>query len=893
MQHGQERVTANRVESPIDQLTLSRLAVPVPPPVAVERARLFDLVDNGVRGPLTLVSAPAGTGKTVAVSGWVASGRAPGPVVWISLGEDTDAARLRALLAEAVYRAHLFDRDSLPEPGGAFPDAFLTAFAAGLAGSPDPVILILDCPVDLPQDAASEVHELVAASAGQLRLVTLTRADPLLPLHLYRLNESLVEIRIADLAFTADEAQQLLGRRGVTTPRDVVDIVVARTRGWAAGLVMASMTLAHSDDVRQAVRQIDGATGPVAEYLVAEVLSALTPSTRSLLLSTSVVAWLRPGLIEALAGPQAGRALAMLTRGNAFLEELPGTPGWYRYHPLFRELLSAQLAEEAPEEATRLHLIAASWLAGQGLILDAVRAALATGAWDEAASIVVEELAVAQLLPRYGDGRLRALVRALPPTAMSTAALLVRAALAFSERRYRVCADLLEHARRRGGGAVQPSRAEAVTLAALSAVCAGGSRAPVEAVMAAVGQARALLEVHDHSAGHAELVLLVEDAAADVLFREGRFAEAAEACRTAVSVADGEFAVEQTNCIGRLAFIAAWSGHCRRAVRLAERANGLQKSAHLSPATCSPLPEVALAWAYTETGEMARAEQHAATADHVAKDATAASGAGVARVADAIVRSRIRRSQGDLSGARAALQEGGRPVDGAPAWVTDQVVVEEALAHLLEGRPRRALELPDSLSGTVRDAARLVRTEAELLCVDAPAPVAVRDNWAGDDLALRVQKTLLSALYHARRGNERSCFEAIERALRLAAPEHLRRPFQDAPEPVRRALSNRRDLTARHPWLLGNEPDPRTRTRVTAPDPVDGGAPLVEPLTDKEREVLGLLAQLLTTEETAAAMFVSVNTIRTHVRNILRKMGVTARNQAIRRGRDLGILPAM
>jgi LuxR family maltose regulon positive regulatory protein len=92
--------------------------------------------------------------------------------------------------------------------------------------------------------------------------------------------------------------------------------------------------------------------------------------------------------------------------------------------------------------------------------------------------------------------------------------------------------------------------------------------------------------------------------------------------------------------------------------------------------------------------------------------------------------------------------------------------------------------------------------------------------------------------------------------------------------------------------LLGNEPGPRTRARVAAPDPADGGAPLVEPLTAKEREVLGLLAQLLTTEETAAAMFVSVNTIRTHVRNILRKLGVTARNQAIRRGRDLGILPA-
>jgi LuxR family maltose regulon positive regulatory protein len=220
------------------------------------------------------------------------------------------------------------------------------------------------------------------------------------------------------------------------------------------------------------------------------------------------------------------------------------------------------------------------------------------------------------------------------------------------------------------------------------------------------------------------------------------------------------------------------------------------------------------------------------------------------------------------------------------------MVVEQAVVHLLEGEPRRVLDLPRSLSRSVREVASIVRTEAELLSVDREVPAAARTATPGDDLSIRVRKSLLDALFHARRGNERAFGEAIERALRMAAPEHLRRPFKEAPEPIRKALATRSDLTARHPWLADAESGSSRARPAPGSSGADGdSSSLIEPLTGKELEVLGLLAQLLTTEETAAAMFVSVNTVRTHVRNILRKMGVARRHQAIRRAWDLGILP--
>jgi len=216
----------------------SRTESPELPDVVVDRARLLDMLDRGARGSLTVVSAPAGTGKTVVVTQWLASRHLPGPLIWISLAQDADATQLWARLASAVRHAPSLDANDVPDPSAGFDD-FLTHLASAIAASPEPVVLILDCLQELPVDAAGDLHELLVASVGRLRLITLSRAEPQLPLHLYRLNESLIEIRTADLAFTGAEASELLKVRGFSFPPDVVDELLVRTRGWVTGVLAA------------------------------------------------------------------------------------------------------------------------------------------------------------------------------------------------------------------------------------------------------------------------------------------------------------------------------------------------------------------------------------------------------------------------------------------------------------------------------------------------------------------------------------------------------------------------------------------------------------------------------------------------------------------------------
>jgi LuxR family maltose regulon positive regulatory protein len=873
------------------------ICLPIPPRLprtAVVRDRLVDMIDQGASGPLTLVSAPAGTGKTTAVATWVASGRREGPILWMSLGEDAHASRLWPALCEGLYRNGLLSPDALA--GFTTDDEALAAIAFSLSDSLMPITLVLDCAAELPEDTANRMHRLVTGSAGRLHLIILTRADPLLPLHLYRLNQSVVEIRIADLAFTVAEANDLLMRRRVTLPRDIVEELVARTRGWAAGLVMSSMSLAHARDPGAAVRRIGGASGRIAEYLLTEVLAMQTPPARELLLRTSVVDCVEPGLAEALAGPDASRSLAFLARGNVFVEEVPDVSGSYKYHPLFRELLVAQLTCEAPELATQLHLAAAMWFADEGLIEKAVRTAIAADGWDHAAGIVVDKLALGTLLLSSGAGLLREVFIALPGTATSTAAELVRAALALAKGDYRACHAYLDAARPRPDASTSAWPAAALGIGLLDAVCLASTSADPQRLLEAATAARTLLHEEGRAAAHPELVVLVESATAQALFHEGRFAEAAEAATAATSVTVPGLDAQQVTCLGRLAFIAAWSGHCRRAIQLARRANAATAHAPPPNAGSSALADVALAWAYTDTRELRQASQYVSAAEQAAGDPLPPSDAELVKTTSAIVRSRIQRARRDLPRARATLDGCRLPDTAGRTWVAEALVVEHAAIELLAGAPHRALEIPTCTSAPVRDAASMVRAEAQLLCSDAPAPVAMPEDMAKGDLSLRVHGLLLDALYHAQLGDDPSCEEALERALRLAAPEHLRRPFREAPEPVRRALSRHRDLAARHRWLFvdqggGRKPNAQGARGQVTPNAPRAVPELTEQLTDKELEVLGLLAQLLTTEETAAAMFISVNTVRTHVRNILRKLGVRGRNQAIRRARDLGILP--
>ena len=411
--------------------------VPAQPTVGVPRPRLEVLLDAGTLGPLTLVSSPAGTGKTVLVSSWAAGSGASRRVVWVSLRDTTvGPGSFWQLVVAGLDRRGI----GLPAVLPVGPDASYLSYATSIAEAVRtetlPVILVLDCHGVLTSEVTDGLDELLQCAGDQLRLVMLTREDPLLPLHRYRLAGDLTELRMADLAFTRDEAVALLSGLGVRLSERATDAVIGRTQGWAAGLRMAAMSLVHRADREAAASKFAGDTGTVAEYLLAEVLDAQPPGVRALLLETSIVDVLRPGLASALAGPHADRAMSFLVRGNVFLEELPERVGCYRYHDLFRQLLRAQLAYESPVRWVELHKVAAAWFAAHDLVADAARHAALVDDWELAARYIVDDLALVSILTgRPSDGLHDVLAR-LPRSADGTAVQVVTAARAL------VCGDL-------------------------------------------------------------------------------------------------------------------------------------------------------------------------------------------------------------------------------------------------------------------------------------------------------------------------------------------------------------------------------------------------------------------------------------------------------------------
>jgi LuxR family transcriptional regulator, maltose regulon positive regulatory protein len=882
-----------------DPLLATKFSVPEPPPGVVVRTRLLDLLRAGTQRPLTLVSAPAGAGKTVLVSSWAARGDLPGPLTWITLEDgDNRPGVFWAYVVEGLRRSGLgLPKLGAPARSDSVDRAFVGRLADCLTAAPQPVVLVLDS-VDHFSDpaVADDLQFLLQHASSHLRVVLMTRVDPLLPLRRYRLDGVVTEIRVQDLAFTTAEASALLGRGGVPLSEPAIAALTRRTEGWAAGLRFAALALSRQPDPEQAALELSGDVGNIAEYLLAEVLDTQPADVRDLLLRTSVVELLRPGLIEALSGRRHGpRMLEALVHANAFVRPVPDAPGCYRYDPLFRELLRAQLADESPEAPARLHHIAARWMAAHDLLGGAVAHATVAGAWSEAADYVVRDLAIGRFLAGRDSGRLAELFARLPSDTPGPSASVIRAAQAAADRDLARCRRHLAEARQALGDA-PPGRARStlLTIATLELACARAQAAP-HAGLASATQAQALLgnQADERTAAPADLRALVLADKASLLLWRGDV-EAAEGALT-----DGVHTAEAAgcepvlaDCLGQLAVIDALRGRLRRAAEHAERAVTVAEASGTPPADRPAAAEVALAWMRTDVGDLAAAREHVTTASVVADrggDPMLASILG-------LVRGRLHRLGGDRQDARRAVAETRVRARGLqlPTWLDHRLrILELALTDAGE-RAEPVLNTVEGLG--LPEARRMIprpRSSREELPAGEEPPVIARPAEA--PLDFRVGHLLHEVSRSVEQGDSRRAKVALERALRLAAPERLRRPFLEAPGGVRRLLDHDHGLTERHRWLRLRGPDAQTGRRIpartrTRQDPGRDGSPVIEPLTAKEREVLGHLAELLTTEEIAGVMFVSVNTVRTHVRSILRKLSVSRRNEAVRRARELRLI---
>ena len=407
-----------------DPLLATKLYIPPPRARLVARPDLLARLDAGLAGPLTLIAAPAGAGKTTLLGAWHAA-HPDRPLAWVALDAgDNDPVRFwRYVLAALQGRqpglgAYTQTLLELPRPPA--PETLLAGLINELAALDHPLILVLD---DYHVITAPVIEQSLAYLLDHLpptlRLVLATRTDPDLPLARLRARGQVVELHLADLRFSADEAGRFLNDvLGLGLPPGAVATLAERTEGWPAGLQLAGLSLQGRADSASFIGALGGQDRFIADYLVEEVLARLPEADRAFLLATSVLDRLSGPLSDALTGGDDGQAtLERLERANLFLIPLDNDRRWYRYHHLFADLLRHQLARTRPALVPVLHRRASAWYDEQGLLREAVPHALAAADIEHAADLI--ERQAQALLMRSELVTLRGWLDALPPPVLA------------------------------------------------------------------------------------------------------------------------------------------------------------------------------------------------------------------------------------------------------------------------------------------------------------------------------------------------------------------------------------------------------------------------------------------------------------------------------------------
>ncbi|MGA3153136.1 MAG: LuxR C-terminal-related transcriptional regulator [Streptosporangiaceae bacterium] len=881
-----------------DPVLLSKITVPVLPGWAIPRQRIDALIAEGARGPLTLITGPPGAGKTMAITSWVGASADRGGVAWIALDEyDNRPHVFWSYVVAALRRAGITvpRAGAEAERGHAVGHEFLLRLASSLASLAQPVVLVIeDFHLLTDTDIMDGLTYVLRNAAPSLRLVISSRVQPLLPLHRYRLNGELTEIRAQDLAFSVRESSLLMEQLGIELSAQALECLTERTEGWAAGIRLAAITLDGHPDPEQFIKELGAEDSAVTGYLVDEVLNAQPASRRDFLLRTSILDRVSAGLAIELAGDeQAAGVLPALAVANAFVQ--PVGHGWYRYHPLFADILRLKLRRESPGQLPDLHRRAAGWYLRNGRLAEAVRHAAAAGDWQLAARMVLDALAIGQLIEPRGSRSLAEEFRHLPPDRSDTGPQLwlVAAAMDLSRGAESTRTASLEVAEGILGRLPADDQIPARLAAALIRIALGRRSGDLDAVITASARAEALLgEIPErvlglHPAIRAQVLLARGTAElwlGDLDQAAATFGTGAAAAIAADSLHD------RRECLGQLALAEVLRGRLGLAAQLAEEAVRPGESGdeeHSEPVVAAA--RAALAWVHLERNEFRPAHDELALADAALRiRPDKLTGATATMVA-----AQCRLAEGH-AGASLELVSRARQGWVPPRWLERMLTILEVRACAETGNVQAAVA-----------AAR--RDESQSV---SGAPVALAYAWlaAGDYQAVR--RALATAAAAARDKDEQLSLDewlidarlsygggdvlrgrrALGRALQLARPERVRLPFAMERAWLRPVLRRDPDLARSYRELL--EPDLLTPARPVASPPASPQQPplIVDQLSEREREVLVRLSGMLSTAEIAAEMYISVNTVKTHLKSIYRKLSADHRGEAVRRARQLKLI---
>jgi LuxR family transcriptional regulator, maltose regulon positive regulatory protein len=849
------------------------------PRSAIERPRLLSTLDEGADARLTLVTGPAGSGKTVLLSSWGATRRA---TTLIRVGsEDWTVAGLWAKLAGALPPSDAATSRPVPRTPEAVVEQ-LVERAGRQAGRRARTLVLDDFHLADSPDVRATLDLLLQADRAP-RLVVGSKVAPWLSLERLRLAGALKEVRGADLQFTLEEAERLLAEDGIALSPEALQSLWTRTEGWAAGLRLAALSLADRPNPDVAAAMFSGEDTAVASYLVEEVLQGQGSEARELLLATAVLDQVSAPLANALAGRgDAAMILDGLADANALVVPLDRRGEWFRYHPLLRDLLRSRLARRGPAHVARQHRRAATWFMERDRPLDALHHAVRAGDWDCVTGILAS---CWMQLRAAGHGPiLDGVLAAVPPSVVEARP---EAALVAAARR-------LDHG--------DPAAADAflATAVHLRHRLHGSRRARFAGELSVVRLMRAGRD-GDLESGLRSLPAIL------ALGRSGspRWREVAALAH--IEIARVEVAVGAEGCERRLRIAELLAGDGGAMPQLAVEAQGQRAWRHAldgklraarvaaGPASTNELQRpasalLASALVAAESGDLRDAAEQLSAARR------AAAGGGVQpgrlrRLEIAFVEARVALAadRAEAEAACAALRaelDGWLPGRclwglGRTAAVELQVMLgraDEALADLQAQRgPGAVLAVGRiaALLGTDRAGQALIHGRRVIACAALPLPSAV-SAWA------------LTAVAAEREGDPGLAQRYGERALELAEAEGLRLSLAavgDGLDPILRRLL--RSGTA-HRSLIGEVIE---LTRLLGP----GARPVVEgdePLTNRELAVLRYLPTLLSTTEIAAELFVSVNTVKSHLKRVYRKLGVSSRRTAVEHARDQGLIAA-
>ena len=862
-----------------DLLQRARLAVPRLTQAHLHRERLLSAL-SGATAPFVLVSAPAGSGKTSLAAEWAASPQGPRRLVWVTC-QDGDADPWSDVLAglgrSAPSRA---TRAAVPADNGA---AALRRFLEEPDPSPEPWTVLLDGYQLTSLEAAHDLDLLLRAADGRLRLVLLTRVDPVLPLHRYRLNGDVVELRGSDLAFTDGEAAALLGSCGVRLSGPEVHALNHRLAGWAAGLRFAVPVMAGHPAPHELVSTAVTYNGDINAYLVEEVLDAQPPRVRELLMATCVPDTVSPELLEELTGEPAVPSTLALTRANVFMETLPGGSSFLRYPPFFRDLVRAQLAYESPERLAELHRVVAAWYARQDMWDDVVTHLAGARDWDGVAGILVGRLLLGRLLCEEPDGPLRSVTSPFRRVAsgLGPEVDLVAAAVALLDDDRERFAVRLAAAKRADG-----SDAVAVTAAVLEAWVASGAADPQTAAGLSVRGKDVWREYGGFTSQVTgdDLAAVLTLSRARTAMRHGASDEATALLEQTLAGSTGTWSrLHRSACLAHLALLDAREGSLAKAG--AEAAQALQLTEGQQP---SAQTRVARATAHL-AGALVSLEGYDLTAvrGHLADAAPPHE--PLWRVVAEIAAAGLERGESDLDSAAARLDAATSTAAAAGPWLVEWLRVERARVRLALGRPGEALTVLDEVRVDTLEAS-VVRAGAEVASgrrAAARARLPQIRAASTSSVQREVAARLLEAAVVAPTSQHRAQ-TTLACAVQLGRREGLTRPFHEAEPAVAAMLAGEHRPPAAPAPVVAVEPTiPQQRRPSTMETRSER---VVDALTPRELEVLACMSEWLTTPEIAEKLFVSVNTVRTHVRNILTKLGVTRRNAAIREAQRRGLL---